>query len=885
MAESVLRFRVETKDANAKINRLKQQVQKLEVAVKGAGGSTKAAGAGFKAFGSGAQAAAVGARGLGAALSTALGPLTAVVAGAASLGQVFGVLRQQDFSEAKVRSLGVNSKELTARLRDVSGELSGQASVLDLTAAAYDVASSGFTNAADASNILKAASQGATGGFSDINTVADATTSVLNAYGLEADKAGRLVDGFIQTQNDGKIVIGEYAANIAKVAPVAAALGVPLEEVNAAVAQITAGGQGAEVTFTALKTAFAQVAAGKVGKEFEALGVEINASTLKSDGLAGTLEKIKKSGADAGTVIKAFGTEAGPSILALLNDTEKYNKLLENQKESQGAAAKAAFQASDTIDGQLKRLTTAFQNLFSDQSELGVIIKETFKVAAVTVEVLAVAINGVLSPVRALFAAVNQIGIAIGEAIGVDATDAAFNLEQGFQNVLKIMRTVQTFVIGLGARIGQVLGKVFAFIANAGKSVAQGLVGVFAGLFSKITQIIQGAYNLLPGPIRNFIEGKIQGAVSRIQSFAQGTMNLGQGFTAGLSIPGLGPAGLEDAAAANAISPTGGKLSKADKAKKAAQDKEAQRLQKIAEQHEATKIKLQDQITLASAVTEEEKKRFERVAQIQEILRNKKGLSDEQLQVELNLTHELFKQQDATQKIKDANKQRAEAAKKAAEEEKKQAEKIKNLYQGIGDTIETGIVGVLTAGVESFLNGTKKLDEALKDIASNVLKDIGQQLIKFGLNTFFNSLGGGGTGGLGGLLGRLFKADGGPVDQGSPYIVGERGPELFVPGQSGQVVSNNNMRAAMVRYQRSAGLSNGAGQGGMADDLAADEAAGSAPIDVRYSVERINNVNYVTAAEFERGMTQAAKRGAEMGKRGVYSDLVNKRSIRSRVGI
>jgi hypothetical protein len=50
-------------------------------------------------------------------------------------------------------------------------------------------------------------------------------------------------------------------------------------------------------------------------------------------------------------------------------------------------------------------------------------------------------------------------------------------------------------------------------------------------------------------------------------------------------------------------------------------------------------------------------------------------------------------------------------------------------------------------------------------------------------------------------------------------------------------------------------------------------------------VERINNVDYVTAAEFERGMAQAAKRGAEMGKRGVYSDLVNKRSIRSRVGI
>ena len=793
MAESVLRFRVETKDANAKINRLEQQVKKLEVAVKGAGGSTKVAGTGFKAFGSGAQAAAVGARGLGAALSTALGPLTAVVAGAASLGQVFGVLRQQDFSEAKVRSLGVNSKELTARLKDVSGELSGQASVLDLTAAAYDVASAGFTDAADASKILKAASQGATGGFSDINTVGDATTSVLNAYGLEADKAGRLVDGFIQTQNDGKIVIGEYAANIAKVAPVAAALGVPLEEVNAAVAQITAGGQGAEVTFTALKTAFAQVAAGKVGKEFEALGVEINASTLKSDGLAGTLEKIKKSGADAGTVIKAFGTEAGPSILALLNDTEKYNKLLENQKESQGAAAKAAFQASDTIDGQLKRLTTAFQNLFSDQSELGVIIKQTFKVAAVTVEVLAAAINSALVPFRFLFAIVGEIGSAIAQAIGIDSTDAAFNLEQGFQSVLKLMRTVQTFVIGLGARIGQVLGKVFAFIANAGKSVAQSLVGVFAGLFSKITQIIQGAYNLLPPPIRNFIEGKIKGAVSRIQSFAQGTFDLGQGFTAGVGTPGAGPAGLEDAAAANAISPTGGKLSKADKAKKAAQDKEAQRLRKIAEQHEATKIKIQEQIMFASAVNEEERKRFERVAQIEEILRNKKGLSDEQLQAELDLTHELFRQQDATQQLKDANKERADAAKKAQDEEKKRAEELKGIYQGIADTIADSFVDA----IEGAVKGTKSLSE----VATGVLDDLASQLLQVAKNLlFFGNLSGNLTKG-GGLLGTLFggfMASGGTATGGRSFIVGERGPELFTPGRTGSITPNNALGGSNI---------------------------------------------------------------------------------------
>ena len=66
---------------------------------------------------------------------------------------------------------------------------------------------------------------------------------MLNAYGKASADAAKLVDGFIQTQNDGKIVIGQYAAQIAKVAPTAAAAGVGIEEVNAAMAAVTATGR------------------------------------------------------------------------------------------------------------------------------------------------------------------------------------------------------------------------------------------------------------------------------------------------------------------------------------------------------------------------------------------------------------------------------------------------------------------------------------------------------------------------------------------------------------------------------------------------------------------------------------------------------------------
>ena len=55
------------------------------------------------------------------------------------------------------------------------------------------------------------------------------------------------------------------------------------------------------------------------------------------------------------------------------------------------------------------------------------------------------------------------------------------------------------------------------------------------------------------------------------------------------------------------------------------------------------------------------------------------------------------------------------------------------------------------------------------------------------------------TGGTGGFFAEIFgRASGGPVKGGSPYIVGEKGPELFVPGSSGSIVPNDAMGGANI---------------------------------------------------------------------------------------
>ena len=236
MAVSNVELRVGATQAITALKNVNTQAQKFNQTVNGTNSKLKDAnknlpilGKGFFGAGAGAKGAAVGFRTAGAALATALGPITAGLSLVAALGKTFGNLAQQDFATAKVKTLGVDVDALNPKLKSLSNELSGQVSSLDLLSASYDVASAGFGEVAELSDVLKASQLGATGGFSELATVADATTSVLNAYGLESDQAAKLVDGFIQTQNDGKIVVDQYAQQIGRLAPIAAGAGVGID--------------------------------------------------------------------------------------------------------------------------------------------------------------------------------------------------------------------------------------------------------------------------------------------------------------------------------------------------------------------------------------------------------------------------------------------------------------------------------------------------------------------------------------------------------------------------------------------------------------------------------------------------------------------------------
>ena len=135
------------------------------------------------------------------------------------------------------------------------------------------------------------------------------------------------------------------------------------------------------------------------------------------------------------------------------------------------------------------------------------------------------------------------------------------------------------------------------------------------------------------------------------------------------------------------------------------------------------------------------------------------------------------------------------------------ADKLKEKFMEIGQGIEEGIVSGLTDAVM----GTKSLAEA----ATGVLNQLKRQLVELaiqravsGIGNFFGkalggifSRGGGGGGGLvpymEGLGGKGF-ANGGRPPVGKASLVGEKGPELFIPSTAGTIIPNNQLGGGVV---------------------------------------------------------------------------------------
>ena len=243
----------------------------------------------------------------------------------------------------------------------------------ELAEALYFVASSGVA-ASKAMSVVTASAKASTAGLGETEVVADAVTSVMNAYASSNMTAANATDVLVATVREGKGEADAFAGVIGNVAAFASRLKVPFEEVGAALASMTQLGTDPRTAATQLQAFFASMlkqtdkartAAKKVGFDFD-LGAEV----LQRDGLLAVLDLIKeKFAGNTQAMAKAFpNIRALRSLLALTADdggkvAGVFNRMADSSgslKTAFGAASKTSSTNIDRFKAALSALQIAF---------------------------------------------------------------------------------------------------------------------------------------------------------------------------------------------------------------------------------------------------------------------------------------------------------------------------------------------------------------------------------------------------------------------------------------------------------------------------------------------------------------------------------------------
>lgn len=307
---------------------------------------------------------------LGAAFIGGFGIPAAVDLTAKTIGVITNTIGDAVTSAASLES---RLAEIATISSDVAGNMSGFADVLgDLSVATrtdvgllseglYQTISSGITDTSEALKFLETSANAARAGLTTVEVAVDGLSSTINAFGMQATSVGDVADKFFKTVELGKLRFDDLARGIGLVAPIAVELGVSLEELLAAGAALTAGGNTLRQSFTSVRGILNAVLrpSEKATKLAREMGLEFSVSSLRAKGFAGFLRDLsKQTGGNAEIMGQLIPRVEGlRGILALTgNQAEKFEQNLQDITNVAGSTDRAVGLINNTFQGQVDLL-------------------------------------------------------------------------------------------------------------------------------------------------------------------------------------------------------------------------------------------------------------------------------------------------------------------------------------------------------------------------------------------------------------------------------------------------------------------------------------------------------------------------------------------------
>jgi len=646
------------------------------------------------------------------------------------LRAVTQVSREYEKATMEVATIADKASFPMAKIRDITLELGATygSDVTENAKSLYQTISAGVTNAADAQKLLSVSSELAIGGLTTTTVAVDALTNVSNAYGKEAVQAFGGVRGIADSMSlavvHGKTTIEELASSLGAIAPTAAAVGVPLDDLLSAIAAITSQGISTTEAITSLNGIFGalQKQTSKTREEAERLGIDFNVAALRAKGLGGLLQEVRdNTGLTDESFLKLTGrTEALKGALALTTEGgQKFGEVSEAMANKAGTSVRAFEMMSRNFGEKMDKLASLTKIA---KIELGdyLIKNEDFKKLLGDIE------EGLKDIIKEL----RDEGPAIRETVS--------SLVQGIRDIASIVKNNKAEIL--------LLTKLFiaAKLAAGASVVAGGVKGLAGsvlkgGALYKAGQLVASNPALLAGAAGT-------GAIVAGLGAAGGTLSQKQARAAigDLPAPRPGQMGYRKPADLDAIlkknpqafrmiviggdehefepiTITGTPKKKKKKKKKDRFEKETEKL--IAEKASADIEFARGFADLDSLALVAER---EKIDQVNELIRlemdaRKKGneeLADLYGQKAFIVDAGLIESQDKLNK--------------EIEQQERHQEAMQQMGQRITSMVASGISSTIGATVKALATGADGIDVMLKKMLGGIISNIGTMLIQMG---------------------------------------------------------------------------------------------------------------------------------------------------------
>ena len=237
----------------------------------------------------------------------------------------------------------------------------------DIANGAYQALSSGVAKE-DLVNFLEVATKTAQAGLTTTETSIQTISSIMNAYKMSAIEATDIADWLLTVQNKGVTTVGELGAYLSEVTSISASLNVTLDDVGAALAQMTQNGNNTAKSTTMLKTMLSELS--KEGNKAADIFKEIAGQSFRDfiahgGDLQGALKLMEDHAKRTNSsMVDLFGSvDAGNASLNLTGlNAQKFSEKLEDMKNKSGELNTAYEIATSNIKSEWDKLCNAMDS-------------------------------------------------------------------------------------------------------------------------------------------------------------------------------------------------------------------------------------------------------------------------------------------------------------------------------------------------------------------------------------------------------------------------------------------------------------------------------------------------------------------------------------------